>query len=146
MIRKHNKIQKGFALVENLVAIALLGISIVGATSLFISSFHTNSASRTYTAVIGDVHSIIDGYRTTSFSTLLGKFNTAFDGITNGQVAAETSTSIPARATYTTTFTAIKTSTTNIPEAVKIQVQAVQRRGQFDDATYRFETIIAQTN
>ncbi len=145
MSRKQYYAQRGIGIIENLVAIAILGISIVGATSLFISSFHSNAASRTYTTLISDVHTIIDEYRTGAFSDLLDKFPVSYTAIADGQTISETTTSVDARATYTTSFTAVKTSTTNIPEAIRIQVNAVQRRGKFDDATYRFETIIAQT-
>lgn len=142
---KSRNSQRGIGLIENMVAIALLGISMVGATSLFINSFHSNAASRTYTSLISDVHTIIDEYRRGNYSDLLDKFPSSYTAITNGQTAQETTGSPDARATYTTTFTAIKTSTTNIPEAVRIQIRAVQRRGKFGDATYQFETMIAQT-
>lgn len=117
----------------------------MGATSLFISSYQSNTASRTYTSLTSDVHTLIDSYRSQSFSSLLDKFGTSYTNITDGQTITETSSNTSSRANYTITFKAIKTSTTNIPEAVQILVRAVQRRGKFSDATYNFETIVAQT-
>lgn len=137
--------QLGTGLVENLVAISLLSISLMGATSLFISSFKADASARTYSALVSDVHTIIDTYRQSNFSTLLNQFNTNYTSIVNGQTVTQTQVGASSHANYTITFTAIKTSTTNIPEAVKISIAALQRRGKFSNSNFTFETMIAQT-
>lgn len=144
MIRRAHS-ESGITIVENLVAMSIVLIAIIGATSLFITAFYGNASSRSYTTLVSDVHTIIDSYRDVSYSSLLGKFGADSIAISDGAQVSESSTSADARADYTTTFTAIKTHPDNIPEAVRIQVSAVQRRGKFDDMTYQFETIIAQT-
>lgn len=145
MSRRMRAAQRGIGLVENLVAISLLGISLMGATSLFVSSYNSDSAARSYTSLINDVHSIIDGYRSATYSSLLDKYGTGYANIVDGQQVSETAAGLAARANYTITFTAIRTTTTNIPEAVRVNVTANQRRGKFSNGIYRFETIIAQT-
>ena len=137
--------QRGVTIVENLVSMAILSIALVGSTSLFISSYHSDAASRGYGALIADVHSTIDGFRSGNFSTLLNKFSVNFSSITNNQTATETIVGKASHATYTVTYTAIRTSSTTIPEAVKVGISAAQRRGNFGTGTFTFETIIAQT-
>lgn len=146
MNKRRSKSQRGVGIVENLVAMALVAIAVVGSTSLFITCFHSNASTRTYTSVIADVQSIVDSYRNGSYADLLGRFGTSYVNIANGQQATLSSESADSRAAYTTTFTAIKTSPGSIPEAVRVRVAATHRRGNPGDVVYDFETIIAQVN
>lgn len=138
------KSQRGISIVENMLAIALLGIVIAGSSRMIIMGLESNGSTRNYAGVAADVQSIFDSYRNGSYLTLLNKFNTPYLQIGDGQSASENTNSSKAKATYQTTFTAIKASATSYPEAVKIAVQADQRRGKLGNVTYTFETVIAQ--
>jgi prepilin-type N-terminal cleavage/methylation domain-containing protein len=140
------QLEKGFALVESLVAIALVGIAMVGATSLVITVTNANTASRGYTSLISDVYTIVDNYRNTSYNTLLNKFGSNPIAIANGQTVVETSTGNAAKASYTTNLVAIKTTSGAVPEAIRVEITATQRRGIFNDSTFSFQTLIAPTS
>lgn len=132
------------SIVENLVAISILGIVIISVTPILVTSMQSNGIARSHTSLVADVQSIVDGYRNSTYQTILDKFATTYTAITDGQTVSESSTSSESRASYSTTFTAIKLNPTSSPEAVKITVVATQRRGNFPDASYTFETVISE--
>lgn len=138
--------ESGFGIVENLVAIALITIALVGTSGLFINCFNMNTASRSHGSVMADMQGIVDSYRNAGFGVILNKFATSFPAIADGQVAQETSASSSSHANYTVRFTAIKSHASSIPEAVKITVIASHRRGALGTSSYQFETIVAQAN
>lgn len=146
MTQQRIRNQKGFAIVESLVSIALVGIAMVGVTSLVITSVNANTSSRGYTALIADVNSIVDEYRNSSFQSLLTKFNSNPIAITDGQVVVETSTSEAAKANYTTRLIALKSTNGAVPEAIRIEINATQRRGTFNNSTFTFQTLLAPTS
>lgn len=135
--------QRGIALVENLVALAMLGIALVGSVSLFSNSMNSNKASRSYMALVSEVQDIVDQYREESFTTLIARFGSNIANIANGTQATETYRSSRSRATFTSRLTAIRSHGEGSPEAVRLEVTAVQRRNKLGDRTYTFETIIA---
>lgn len=137
--------EAGFAIVENLVSMALLTITLIGSSSLFINAMQANTAARNYGALSSEVHTLIDNYRALPYTALLTKISPNFTGITDGQTGSESTTSAASRATITTTFQAIKSNPKNIPEAVKVSVSALERRGRMRNATYTFETLVSQT-
>ena len=137
---------RGFAIVESLVAICLVGIAMVGVTSLYVTSFNSNATARSYAAVESDVATIIDGYRVNTYTQLLQKFGSAPTDITNGQTVTENVTGSFSKANYVTTLTAIKSSNGATPEAIQVHVVATQRRGALNTAQYVFETIVAPTS
>lgn len=142
-VRRRN--DAGFALVESLVAVVLVSITVVGSTSLVVTCFHSNAATRTFAGVESDINSIIDGYRNAAYSTILAKFGGSPGSIADGQMAVEASSVSTSRTTYSTQFIAIRSAAGNQPEAVRLNVTATQRRGGgMGNATYTFETIIAQ--
>ncbi len=135
--------QQGFALVENLVAIALLGIALAGSVSLFSNTISSNKASRTYASLISEVQDVVDQYREEPFNTLIARLGSNISTISNGAQATESFTSSRSRATFTSTLTAIRSRSEGAPEAVRLNVSAVQRRNKLGNHTYSFETIIA---
>lgn len=137
------KLQRGFALVENLVAIALLGIALAGSVSLFSNTAASNKASRTHASLIAEVQDVVDQYREEPFNTLIARFGTDISNISNGAQATETFTSSRSRASFTSVLTAIRSHDEGSPEAVRILVTAVQRRNKLGSHSYSFETIIA---
>jgi Tfp pilus assembly protein PilV len=144
-LRTSAKSQRGVTIVENLIALTLFAIVIAGSSRFIIAAMRSNTSSRTYLALVSDVQQIVDGYRKGTYSTLLSNFGSVYTSIANNQtVTLTSSTKQNARATFTTTLTAIKTSNTSFPEAIKVRVAATQRRGKFGNATYSFETVIAQ--
>lgn len=135
----------GFSVVENLVAIAILGAVLAASSNMIILAMHSNASARSYAVMSADVQQIFDNYRGGNYATLLGKFGTTpYSSISDGQTATETTTSSRANATYTTTFTAIKSSGAVMPVAIKVRVTAVQSRGKLGQATKSFETVITQ--
>ena len=147
MIRTCQKIsERGFGIVENLVAITLLGIAIVGTTSLVVNTFHMNAASRSHTAVMSDVEAIIDSYRSGGFTSLLDEFGVNYSLIANGQTVTTSVTSAESKAEYSVSLTAIKTSSAGLPEAIRLAISSDHRRGKFGETNYQFETLIAQVN
>ena len=138
--------ERGFGIVENLVAISLLGIAIVGTTSLVVNTFHMNAASRSHTAVMSDVEAIIDSYRSSGFASLLDEYGIGYSAIVNGQTVTRTVTSAESKASYQVTLMAIKTSSAGLPEAIRLTISSSHRRGKLGTAAYQFETLIAQVN
>lgn len=136
--------QRGLTIVENLLAISLLGIALAGSSRAIIYTMHSNQSARANTALAADVQKVVDGYRQLSYAQLLNKISTNYSGITDGQAATESLEFAESRASMLTTFSAVKTSNTGFPEAVKVSVAATQRRGKLGDATYTYETFIAQ--
>jgi type II secretory pathway pseudopilin PulG len=145
MNKRALKKQSGFALVESLVAIGLIGITMVGMTKLFTICFNANASTRSYAAVENDVQSIIDGYRVNTYTQLLLKFGSDPLQITNGQSVTETATGTFAKTDYSTRLTALKSSTGATPEAIRLTVTATQRRGTIGSTQYTFETLMAPT-
>lgn len=137
--------QHGVTIIENLVAISLVAIALLGSTSLFINTYQNNKSARNFSSSVSDIQRIIDGYRT-DYSSLLDEFGTDYTAITDNQYVEETVQANDSQASYTLGFTAIKTNSSAPPEAVRISVISTQRRGKFDDVNFTFETIIAQAN
>lgn len=137
--------EAGFTIIENLVALVLVSIALVGSTAFFANASQSNTTSRTYSSIVTDTSLIIDNYRS-NYNSLLNEFNTDYTAIANGQSTTTSQISARSRSTYTITLTAIKTKADSIPEAVRVNIAVNQRRGKKDDAQYVFETIIAQAN
>ncbi len=135
--------EQGFTIIENLVAITLVSIALVGSTALFSSSYQHNATRRTYGALAADARLIIDAYRS-NYNSLLDEFGVNYIDIANGQQATISQSSAQSRSLYTIVLTAQKTKADSIPEAVTVTIQAAQRRGKLADGQYTFETIIAQ--
>lgn len=135
--------ESGFSIIENLVAISLLGIAMVGTTVLFASTFQSSSSSRDYVAVSADVQSVVDSYYN-DYNSLLAEFASAPGEIANGESAVRNLNSTNAKADYVITLTAIKTKSEGTPEAVRIEVRAAQRRGKLENSNFTFETVIPQ--
>jgi prepilin-type N-terminal cleavage/methylation domain-containing protein len=138
--------QRGFTIVENLVALALISISIAGASNLVISAVLGNSAARNYAGVVAEAQSRIDDLRRQSFTSILANFGGSPQSVANNQTVTLNSTSSNSRASYATTLTAIKNSTTGYPQAVRVRIVATQRRGRLNNAQYTFETLIANVS
>ena len=138
--------EKGFGIIENLVAISIVSIALVGSTALFATCFHGNAAARTYTGVASDVQRLIDGYRNEPYATLLGRINSNLTSISNGDNSQTSVTVAESNSTYSVTFTAIKSDSEIVPAAVQIQVTATHRRGKFENSQYTYETIVAQVS
>lgn len=135
--------QAGFIIIEILVSISLLALILSGISRLIILSMHANTSARTFSSLVSEVQDTVDGFRNGSFTSLLDKFNTGYTSITNGQTATTTSTSSYSRATFTITYTAIRTNNEAAPEAVRIAISAQQRRGLLGTISYDFETIVS---
>lgn len=136
--------ERGLTIIENLVAVSLVAAVLAASTRFVMLSMEANSSTRSYAALAAQAQKILDSYRTAGYSQLLGKFGTSHGSITNGQTVTEESSYKNGWADFKTTLTAIKTSNTGTPEAVKVQIQAVQRRGRLGDTTHIFETYIAR--
>jgi type II secretory pathway pseudopilin PulG len=150
---------RGFAIIEHLVALLLIMIVMSAAVRQIASSQQANSVYRTEATLLSDVIARIEEYREQPFIEFVGEFwPTCKNGNTEGCLAA--GTRIPdgdvvvtapeynedARATITTTFTAETLSTSHFPDAVRVQVLIEQRRLSFGTKTAVFETIISNTN
>ena len=136
--------QLGMTIVENLIAIALLGIVLAGSSRAIIYTLHSNQSARGYSALASDVQKVVDGYRQLPYATLLGKFDADYGAIVDGQTTTESLSFDESRSDFVTTFTALRSSNTGFPEAVKVNVAATQRRAKLGDSIFTFETYIAQ--
>ncbi len=135
----------GFSLIENLVSIILLSLVLAPSTNLIVYSMQANSAARNYSVTASEVQEKIDQVRNTSFNQILAEFGSTYSDIEDGDTASQEWTSNESRANFTITYTAIKGGTVGLPEAVKIHVRAVQRRGRLGDLQYDYETIMAKS-
>ena len=133
----------GVTIVENLVSIALIGIAVVGSIPMFATCFGSNASARSFAAVTNDVQDLLDSYRSMSYATLLAKFGANPTAITNNQTVTESSTSTDAKANYSVVFTAIRSVSSAIPEAVRVRVSIDQRRGKLGIHSLSYETIVA---
>ena len=141
--RKNRSKESGVSIIENLVAISLVGLAMVGSTNLFITTYKTNSAARNFTSLAADSQGLIDQYRQ-NYSWALLEFGTGATSIANGQSTTVAVNSEASRSTITLTLTAIKSRAGTIPEAIRVKASGVQRTSSTTTATYEFETIIAQ--
>jgi type II secretory pathway pseudopilin PulG len=130
-------------IIENLIAITLLGLVLTASSRMIISTIQANRSARGFAGAIAEVQKSIDGYRTGSYTAILDKFGGTYSSIEDNETVTETTYSDASRTTLVTTYTAIKTSSTAFPEAVRITIDATQRRAALGDAQYRFETVIA---
>lgn len=133
----------GFVIPEILVSMGLLAIVIAALSNLMVLSMQSNTNTRTYEIMTAETQDRIDTLRNSSFSSILDKYATSYTSITDGQVVTETATSTASRSTTTITYTAIRSSNEAPPEAVKVKVSSVQRRGKQSSYTYEFETVIS---
>ncbi len=136
--------ERGVTIIENLIALSILTVIVASNSRFILLSMKMNQNTRSYMSLASDAQQIIDNYRNGPYSDLLDNFGGSYSAIEDGETANEETHSSNARADFNTTFTAVKTSNTAFPEAVRVQVEATQRRGTLGSATYTFETIITQ--
>ncbi len=141
---EHAARDSGFTIIENLIAVTLLSLVIASNSRFIISSMFANQSARAYDALAAEVQKKVDTYRSNTYSQLLDKFGSNHSAITDGQTATENGSTTNGRSSYVTSFTANKSSNTGLPESVGIKVVATQRRGKFANASFSFETVIAQ--
>ncbi|MFM1847870.1 MAG: hypothetical protein RL417_1344 [Pseudomonadota bacterium] len=133
------------SIIENLFAIGLLGITIVGTVNLHIYTLHANGANQHYSALIDEVQAIFDGYRSAGLNSLLGKFEGLRTAIANGATVTESLSSVSSNVSYVVTFTALSSASGSAPQAVQVRIDATQQRGKLGTKVFSYETIIAQT-
>lgn len=136
--------ESGTGLIENLVSLAILSIVIASVASSILFTLHSNNSTRTQTAAMSEVQSIVDDLRYSGYTNILDKFNSIYSSIVNEQSVSETITSANSRASYLVTYTAVKRTAGSNPEAVKIRIVVNHRGGPADTNNFAFETIIAE--
>ena len=144
MVRKRKK-QSGVTIIENLVAISLVSLALVGTSNLIISTYKANSSARNFTSLAAESQGLIDQYRQ-NYTALLDEFGTAYTEIEHGQSTVVTVSSDTSRSTINLSLTAVKSRTGTIPEAVRVRASSEQRTSSTTTSTYSFETIIAQVS
>lgn len=140
---RRRKKEAGITIIENLVAISLVGLAIVGSTGLFITTYKTNASARNFTSLVADCQGLIDQYRQ-NYTALLNEFGSSYTEIANGQSTTISVESPASRSNITLTLTAIKAREGTIPEAVRVRANGVQRTSSNTTSSYSFETIVAQ--
>ena len=137
--------EAGFSIVENLFAITLLGLTIVGTVKLHIYTLHANTANQHYSTLVDEVQAIVDGYRHGGLNALLAKYGGLRNAITNGATTTETVSSVSPNVSYLVTFTALSAASGSAPQAVRVRIDATHNRGKLGTKVFSYETIIAQT-
>lgn len=139
-------VERGFSVLENLFAIGLLGITIVGSLNLHVYTLHANGANQRYSVMIDEVQSIIDGYRRQGLISILSKFGGLRTTIHNGAITTEEVSSVASQISYLVTFTALSTASGSAPQAVQVRIDATHERGKLGTKLFSYETIIAHTS
>ncbi len=134
----------GTGLIENLVSLAIFSIVIASVASSILFTIHSNNSSRTQTASLSEVQSIIDSLRHSEYTNILDKFNSLYSSIANNQSVSENIVHQDSRSNYLITYTAIKRTAGSAPEAVKIRISVNHRNGRTANSEFVFETIIAE--
>ena len=138
--------ERGFSIIENLVAIALLGIASVSTVPVIAASFAATSSARSHSAVLSEIEGIVSDYRTMPYPELLQKIDSDLPQIADGESGTETIDVQAGRATVEVTVTAIKTQPLGLPEGVRLRMRVEQRQGHLNPREYEFETIITQVS
>ena len=138
--------ERGFSIIENLVAITILGIASVATIPLIFLSLNATSESRTQAAALGEVEAIVSKYKTMPFVEMLQEISSNVPDIQDGDRAILTEDSENGRTTFRVTLTAIKTQTLGNPEAVRLRIDVTQTRGHRAARDFAFETIISQVS
>lgn len=136
-------LETGTALIENMVSLSILAIVIASVTSSIFLTMHGNAASRSYTATISEVQSMVDAMRHDEYPNLLDKFGSLYTSITNNQSITEEVVGNESNSTYIVTYTAIKRTANTLPEAIKVRIVATHTQGSLGLSNTAFETIIA---
>jgi len=145
-VRRVARGERGFSVIENLFAIGLLGITIVGSLNLHVYTLHANGANQRYSTMVDEVQALIDGYRGQGLNALLGKFSGVRSAIANGAETSEEVPSVSTQVSYRVTFTAINNAPGSAPQAVQLRIEATHERGKLGTKLFSYETIIAQTS
>jgi type II secretory pathway pseudopilin PulG len=135
--------ESGTGLIENLVSLSILSIVIASVASSILFTLHSNNSTRTQTASLSEVQSIIDNLRYAGYTDILDKFNSIYSSIAHDQAVSETITDSNSRSSYVITYTAIKRTAGSSPEAVKIRIAVNHRSSPQRNGQFAFETIIA---
>jgi type II secretory pathway pseudopilin PulG len=145
MIRLQTKLQleNGTGLIENMVSLSILAIVIASVTSSIFLTMHGNAASRSYTAMISEIQSMVDAMRQDEYTNLLDKFGSLYTSIDNNESVTENISGIESNANYAITYTAIKRTANTLPEAIRIRFVATHTQGSLGLSNSTFETIIA---
>jgi prepilin-type N-terminal cleavage/methylation domain-containing protein len=136
------KNQKGFSIVENLVALSILAIASASTMPLLVASFHATQSDREQASIMGEVNQIISNYKSSSLNSILSNIQSDISNITDGQVAQISQDSNTSNNEYQITFTAIKSQAMGSPEAIRITIEAIHNRKSYGEAIYTYETII----
>jgi Tfp pilus assembly protein PilV len=137
--------ERGFSIIENLFAIALLGLTVLGTTNLHVYTLHANAANQDYSTLIDEVQSIIDGYRQEGLNSILARFGEVRTAIINGATTSQSIESVSPDVTYVVTFAAMSSASGSAPQAVRVRIEATHIRGKLGTRVFSYETIIAQT-
>ncbi|MCC6954556.1 MAG: type II secretion system protein [Deltaproteobacteria bacterium] len=138
--------ERGFSIVENLVAITILGIASVATIPLIFLSLNATGESRNQAAALAEVEGLVSDYKTLPFIEVLQKIASNVPSIQDGDTVTITEPLEGGRSSYTVTLTAIKSQSLGNPEAVRMLIEVTQRRGTRADRQYQFETIISQVS
>lgn len=158
---------RGSALVENLVSIVILGVTLAGASRLFISNFHGNASGRTSLSVVSEIFSEVDIFRNANFTTLAANLwdpledppadgeqlvlnhselmnlvTVLWGGELSEEVADEESNK-DRRSSFSATFTAHVRPGASRPHAITVDIDSTTREGRFGESTTRYSTVIA---
>lgn len=158
---------RGSALVENLVSIVILGVTLAGASRLFISNFHGNASGRTSLSVVSEIFSEVDIFRNANFTTLAANLwdpleDPPEDGdqielnhaelmnlvsaLWGGELSAEVADeelNKDRRSSFSATFTAHVRPGASRPHAITVDIDSRTREGRFGESTTRYSTVIA---
>jgi hypothetical protein len=136
--------ERGSGIIENVIALALLGITIVGSVNLHVYTLQANGANRNFSTLTEEVQAIMDGYRGEGLNAILGRFGIPRTTITNGTTTSETVASVIPAISYQVTFTAINIASGGAPQAVRVTILATQQRGSLGISEFSYETVISQ--
>jgi len=143
--RRRARAEHGVSVIENLFAIAHLGLTIVGTVKLHIYTLHANTANQHYSTLVDEVQAIVDGYRHSGLNAVLAKYGALRTTIGNGATRTETVASVSPNVSYLVTFTALSAASGSAPQAVRVRIDATHLRGKLGTKVFSYETIIAHT-
>jgi prepilin-type N-terminal cleavage/methylation domain-containing protein len=136
----HQTDERGFTIMELLVAIAFIGVVLVSLTNLFIGLRQINRAANNYMIAVEVAQQYMEKYRNTSYSSI----TTGTTDVTTAALGAYPSLLSPRTATTTVVFVDTSGVTQGYDTGIKKVDMAISYKDRTGTRQVQFSTQIAE--